>query len=116
MDYMSITAYIPRASEKRITREKLRGFTGGDDQNNLKAMEEARRAGIPVAFSSCGKGYYIVKTQENIGDIWECICSLINTCWTPKKPLRTEGQMTLYELEELITLKTEVLKNARQNN
>ena len=66
MDYMSIIAYIPAGRENRITREKLSRLTGRTDRLNRKAIEEARKAGVPVISSSRGKGYYIAETQGEI--------------------------------------------------
>ena len=48
MDYMSIIAYIPAGRENRITREELSRLTGRADRLNRKAIEEARKAGVPV--------------------------------------------------------------------
>lgn len=115
MDYMSIIAYIPAGRDNSITREKPSRLTGRTDRLNRKAIEEARKAGVPVISSSRGKGYYIAETQGEIDTLlretWARIRSLLKTYWTLKKRLRIEGQMTLYEVEELIKLKTEVLDN-----
>lgn len=115
MDYMSIIAYIPAGRDNRITREKLSRLTGRTDRLNRKAIEEARKAGIPVISSSYDRGYYIAETQEEIDSLlretWARIRSLLKTYWTLKKRLRIEGQMTLYELEELFKVKAEVEEN-----
>ncbi len=119
MDYMSIIACIPIGRANRITRERLSRITGKTDRINRRAIEEARKAGIPVISSSYDRGYYIAETQEEIDSLmretWARIRSLLKTYWTLKKRLRAEGQMTLYELEELIKLKTEVFNNAQQD-
>lgn len=54
MDYMSIIAYIPAGRDNSITREKLSRLTGRTDRLNRKAIEEARKAGVPVISSSHG--------------------------------------------------------------
>ena len=66
MDYMSIIAYIPAGRDNRITREQPSRLTGRTDRLNRKAIEEARKVGIPVISSSHGKGYYIAETQGEI--------------------------------------------------
>ncbi len=56
MDYMSIIAYIPAGRENRITREKLSTLTGRTDRLNRKAIEEARKAGVPVISAAAARG------------------------------------------------------------
>ena len=57
----------------------------------------------------------IAETQEEIDSLlretWARIRSLLKTYWTLRKRLRIEGQMTLYELEELFKVKAEVEEN-----
>lgn len=116
MDYMSIIAYIPAGRENRITREELSRLTGRADRLNRRAIEEARKAGVPVISSSRGKGYYIAETQGEtdalLREIWARVRSLLKTYWTLKKRLKLDGQMTLYEMEELFKVKSEVFDNA----
>lgn len=69
MDYMSIIACIPIGRANRITRERLSRITGKTDRINRRAIEEARKAGIPVISSSYDRGYYIAETQEEIDSL-----------------------------------------------
>ena len=120
MDFMRVISHIPQGRENRITREQLSQLTGRNGRLVQKAIEEARGRGVPVISSSHNKGYYIAETQAEIDtmlrEIWSRIRSLLKTYWTLKRRLRVDGQMTLYELEELIKLKTEVFENAQQDN
>lgn len=115
MDYMSIIAYIPAGRENRITREELSRLTGRADRLNRKAIEEARKAGVPVISSSHDRGYYIAQssseTDKLLREIWARVRSLLKTYWTLKKRLKLDGQMTLYEMEELFKVKAEVEKD-----
>ena len=76
---------------------------------------QARKAGVPVISSSRDRGYYIAQssseTDKLLREIWARIRSLLKTYWTLKKRLKLDGQMTLYEMEELFKVKSEVFED-----
>ena len=88
MDYMSIIAYIPAGRENRITREELSRLTGRADRLNRKAIEEARKAGVPVISSSRDRGYYIAQSSSETNRFWIMADSSFYQC-----PARRRGSI-----------------------
>lgn len=111
MDYMSIITYIPRDGT-RISRDELARQSGRSDRLCRRAIERARDNGVPVISSSRRGGYHIAATEAEIrgllAEMWSRIRSMLRQYWTLKKRLKIDGQMTLYEMEELFKVKAEV--------